>query len=93
MDANERARLRALVRTMYDYQDLRIRTAGRLRLKADDTPQDDTNMAEPIFSESDYKIIEYVKEDSENLEKMLAKDIEKIVKADPLWDAFFGGVS
>ena len=35
MDANERARLRALVRTMYDYQDLRIRTAGRL--KADNT--------------------------------------------------------
>lgn len=92
MKETERKRLKALVRTMYDYQDLRIRTAGRLRLKADDTPQDDTNMAEPIFSESDYKIIEYVKEDSENLEKMLAKDIEKIVKADPLWDAFFDGV-
>ena len=92
MKETERKRLKALVRTMYDYQDMRLRTAGRLRLKADDTPQNEENMAEPIFSERDYATIEPVKEASQNIEKMLSKEIEKIVKEQPIWNAFLDGV-
>jgi hypothetical protein len=36
MNAAQKQELRTLVRTMYDFQDMRIRTAGRLRLKGDD---------------------------------------------------------
>lgn len=92
MKETERKRLKALVRTMYDYQDMRLRTAGRLRLKADDTPQNEENIAEPIFSERDYARIESVKEASQNIEKMLSKEIEKIVKEQPIWNAFLDGV-
>lgn len=92
MDKASRERLRAMVRTMYDYQDMRLRTAGRLRLKADDTPQDEENMAEAVFSEKDYTVIEAVKTDTQSIEKMLSKAIEKMVKAEPMWDAFFDGV-
>jgi len=88
----ERNRLRAMVRTMYDYQDMRMRTAGRLRLKADDSGQDEENMAEAVFSEKDYAIIESVKSDTQAIEKRLAKQIEKMVKDEPLWDAFFDAV-
>lgn len=86
----DRQKLRALVRTMYDYQDMRLRTAGRLRLKADDTAQDETNMPEAVFD--DYSVIEGVKVDTQAIEKRLAKEIEREVKSHPLWDAFFDGV-
>lgn len=87
-----RTELRALVRTMYDYQDMRIRTAGRLRLKADDTPQDETNMQPAEKSESNYGVVESVKLDTQSIEGRLKKEIEKEVKAQPIWDAFFDGV-
>lgn len=87
-----RTELRALVRTMYDYQDMRLRTAGRLRLKADDSPQEEENMEPAIVSGGDYAVLEGVKADTQSIEKNLAKQIEKIVKAEPLWSAFFEGV-
>ena len=92
MKQEERQKLRALVRTMYDYQDMRLRTAGRLRLKADDTAQDEENMEEAVFSEKDYPAIASVKFDTQAIEKRLAKEIEKEVKALPIWKAFFDGV-
>jgi hypothetical protein len=88
----DRDYLRRLVRTMYDYQDMRIRTAGRLLMKADETGMETERMETPQISEPDYDVIDDVREDSQKIEKILSKEIAKIVKAHPLWDAFFDGV-
>lgn len=89
MKEQERRELRALVRTMYDYQDMRLRTAGRLRLKADDTDMDEDNMDDAEISEKDYGTIEYVKLATAKIEKKLAKEIKRIVEAQPIWKEFF----
>ena len=88
----DRKKLKAMVRTMYDYQDMRIRTAGRLRLKADGTPQDEENMSEAIYDERMYNVVETVKSDTQNIEKYLAKEIEKSVKDYPIWKSFLKNV-
>jgi hypothetical protein len=89
MNKNTKMKLKTMVRTMYDYQDMRLRVDGRLRLKADGTGQDEKNMDDPIISEVDYEIINKVKEDTSSVEKYLMKEIEKIVKGTEIWKTFF----
>ena len=89
MNETKRKELRAMVRTMYDYQDMRIRTAGRLRLNADDFLVDETNMDDAEISEKDYETLEYVKMSTSKVEKMLEKDIRNMIKEEPLYKEFF----
>lgn len=88
MNETKRKELRAMVRTMYDYQDMRIRTAGRLRLNADDLLVDETNMDDAEISEKDYETLEYVKISTSKIEKKLEKEIKKIVKSVPVYNEF-----
>lgn len=92
MTKEEKQELRTLVRTMYDFQDMRIRTAGRLRLKKDDEPQDESNMPDMDIANEELPVIVDIKDDVKDIEKKLTKRIKKLVESDPLWDAFFGGV-
>jgi len=88
MKEEARKELRTLVRTMYDYQDMRLRTMGRLRLKADDAVMDETHMDEPEISETDYGVIEYTKINTQKIEKELSKEIKRIVEATDIWKEF-----
>jgi hypothetical protein len=92
MNESKRKELRAMVRTMYDYQDMRIRTAGRLRLNADDFPVDETNMDDAEINEKDYETLEYVKLSTSKIEKKLAKEIQNILKTEAIYKDFFVNV-
>lgn len=92
MKEEQRKELRAMVRTMYDYQDMRLRTAARLRMNAQDGIVNEDFMDDAEISEKDYATVEYVKISTQKIEKKLAKEIEKIVKSQKIWDAFFKDV-
>lgn len=81
-----------MVRTMYDFQDMRIRASGRLRIKADETPQDEENMPEMEIMPIAFPSIVDFKDESAEMEKHLTKAIDKFVKREPIWDAFLDGV-
>jgi len=89
MTPEERKNLKALVRTMYDYQQMRIVTSARLRMKADETCIDESCMDDAEISEKDYDVIEYTRLSSQKTEKRIAKEIKKIVESHPLWNKFF----
>lgn len=89
MNELKRKELRAMVRTMYDYQDMRLRTAGRLRLKADETLMDEEFMDDAEISEKDYETVEYVKLSTQKIEKKLLKEIESMIKTEPIYKEFF----
>lgn len=89
MQEQDRKELRAMVRTMYDYQDMRLRTASRLRLNKDDLTVDIEHMDDAEISEKDYDTVEFVKIATSKIEKRLAKDIEKILKKEPVYNEFF----
>lgn len=88
MNEKDKQHLRALVRTMYDYQEMRIITSNRLRLKKDGTLMDEEFMDDAEFSESDYTTIKYVFDNSKEVEKKLLKDITEIVEKHPLYSNF-----
>jgi hypothetical protein len=89
MNEQQQKELRSLVRTMYDYQDMRLRTANRLRLKADDTDMDETFMDDAEISEKDYDVIEYVKLSTQKIEKRISKELKRIIEPEPIWKTFF----
>jgi len=88
----DRKELRALVRTMYDYQDMRLRTAARLRLNADDETVNEDYMDDAEISEKDYDTLEYVKISTQKIEKKISKEIKRIVEAEPVWKEFLVNV-
>ncbi len=92
MKQSERKSIRAMVRTLYDYQDMRIRTAGRLRLRADDSAQNEENQEDPVMAWKEIPALVDIKDESKGIELRLAKALEKEVKAQPIWEAFFEGV-
>lgn len=92
MNEMERKELRAMVRTMYDYQDMRLRTAGRLRLNADDETVDEEHMDDAEISEKDYATIEYVKLATSKIEKKIAREIESMIKGELVYTQFFKNV-
>lgn len=92
MNIEKRKELRAMVRTMYDYQDMRLRTAGRLRLNSMDETVDEENMDDAEISEKDYDTVEYVKKATSHIEKRLAKEIECMIKNEPVYIEFFKNV-
>ena len=88
MKENERTKLRAMVRTMYDYQDMRIRTANRLRLNADEESVNEVFMDNAEIEEEKYEVIQNVFSSSNEIEKQLTKEIKKIVESQPIWTFF-----
>lgn len=88
----DRKELRATVRTMYDYQDMRLRTASRLRLNADDDPVDESCMDDAEINPKDYQTLEFVKKSTSQIEKKLTKEIENMLKKEPIYESFFKNV-
>jgi hypothetical protein len=92
MNESKRKELRAMVRTMYDYQDMRLRTAGRLRLTANDEPMDDTFMDDAEINPKDYQTLEFVKKSTSQIEKKLAKEMESMITTEKLYkESFLNG--
>jgi len=88
MNQQERKELKALVRTMYDYQSMRIVTANRLRIKKDESEMAEDFMDDAEISEKDYDAVNYTWETSKRVEKRLEKEIAKIVKSEPIYEKF-----
>lgn len=93
MKKEKRKELRALVRTMYDYQDMRLRVAGRLRLNSEDVPIDETFMDDAEINLKDYQTLEFVKKSTSQVEKKLKKEIERIVESESIYNEFFVNVA
>lgn len=92
MEKAEREKIRAMVRTLYDYQDMRLRTAGRLRLKADDSYQTEENQSVPVMVDREIPALVDIKDETREIENRLAKAIKKEIESLPIWEAFFDGV-
>jgi hypothetical protein len=86
----QRERIRTIVRTLYDFQDMRIRMANRLKKKKDGSDQ---NGAEDIRldNESIPSIVD-AWQGAEEIEKKLAKALESELKGIPVWEDFLKGV-
>ena len=85
MKKTDRERIRVLVRTLYDFQDMRIRMANRLKLKKDDSSQKRTDM---VLDEESIPILREVKDDAKKMEQKLAKAIEAELKELDIWKHF-----
>jgi 5'-3' exonuclease len=83
-------RIRVMVKTMYDYQDMRVRSGNRLRKKKDGSDQNVKNMDDAEMIEIPALVDVWF--DTEEIEKKLAKEIEKEVKAHLLWKDFLKDV-
>ena len=89
MNKEEKKELKALVRTMYDYQDMRIITKGRINATCgEDVEVNKKFMDEAIINEKEYSAIEYTLATSIKTEKRLMKEIKKIVHQEPIWKEF-----
>lgn len=88
MNEEKRKELRAMVRTMYDYQDMRLRTAGRLRMNATEHPINEENMDDAEISEKDYSTVEYVRASTQQIEKHIAKEIGLMIAKEPIYTEF-----
>lgn len=85
--------LRALVRTMYDMQDMRIRMSNREMLKADGTSQDDNGTKRP--RSRDAKVQNYIGsafEKSHGAEEDLRKAIAQELGNYPIYETFLKDV-
>lgn len=89
MERIDRERIRVLVRTLYDFQDMRIRMANRLKLKKDDSSQ---KKADLVLDKNSIPILREVKDDAMRMEKKLLKAIEAELKEFDVWNYFFKGV-
>ena len=86
-----RAELRALMKSLYDFQELRKGQANRLKLKADGSEQKDngtnTQMAPKGISD-----LESCWNEVSNVENYFLKALEKRIKLFPEWNGFLKGV-
>lgn len=89
MTAIDRMKLRVLVKTMYDFQDMRVRTAGRLRINKDGEPQDDKNQPDIDLLVEEIPTLDEINATTRDVEAKLAKEITRIVKRNPMWALFF----
>jgi len=88
MNQQERKELKALVRTMYDYQAMRTVTANRLRFKKDEEEMNEDFMDDAEISEKDYDAVNFTYETSKRVEKRLEKEIRKIVRQEPIYEKY-----
>ena len=90
MSVNYRETIRALVRTRYDFQDMRIRMGNRLKKRKDGSSQDESDPAE--LSDDAMPALKAAWEGSQKIEKDLEKAILAELKDVPIWEHFLRGV-
>ncbi len=85
--------IRTTVRTLYDFQDLRIRIAGRLRKKADSGDMEMPEDTEDIDLSNDaLPIVKKTWEEMKKWEKELQKALISELKGVPIYEEFLKGV-
>lgn len=81
--------IRALVQTLQDAQDMRIRTANRLSLKKDDSHQD---KEDAILSKNEIEAIETIKDYTKLMERKILSTLEHELKSVPIYTEFLKNV-
>lgn len=81
-----RETIRTMVRTMYDFQDMRVRMANRLKKKKDGSDQ--VNAEEIDLEDKSIPVIVEVWQDAMNSEKKLAKALEGELKEAEIYTNF-----
>lgn len=89
MDKTIKLLLKALVHTLYDFQDFRIRTAGRLRIKANGEFQKNAGLDDAYISHPDYILLKEIWKDTNRKESQIDKRIKDIITKLPIWTNFF----
>lgn len=92
MDQAKRESIRAIIRTMYDFQAMRIRLANRLGIKKNGDPQKTTDIDEIILDEETLPSIKEAWDDAASTEKSLSKVLEKELKSIPIYNQFLSEV-
>ncbi len=90
-DKEGREYLKALVKSLYDYQDMRIRLDGRLTRKADGEKMED-NGTDAKITGSSYLELYDLAETTKGTEAEFLKKLSKIVEARPEWKYFLKNV-
>jgi hypothetical protein len=86
----DREGIRTMVRTMYDFQDMRIRMANRLKKKKDGTDQEH---AEDVDLDTDaVPVLVEVWQDAQSAERKLARALGAELKGIPVYDEFLSKV-
>ncbi len=83
----QRMRIKGIVRTIYDYQDIRIKMGNRLRFKKDGNDQKD-NGTEMAINAEDIPSLVDAYDDSKDIEENLVKSLNKELKGIPVYDKF-----
>lgn len=90
---DKRQSLKIAVKAFYDFQDMRTRMGGRLKIKRDGEDQEIAEGQGPmILSERDREFFHGVYANAEKQEKIIGKWIEKEIKSMPIWTEFLAGV-
>lgn len=86
---NHKAEIRTILRTIDDYQNMRIRTANRLKKRADGSDQKDAETNAPDVT--DGSILDSVDlfDSTKAIEDKLTKQLEAVVKQTPEWKQYF----
>ena len=85
--------IRTIVRTLYDFQDLRIRLAGRLRKKANDEDMDMPPDSDEInIADDALPIVKQTWEEMKKWETKLKKVLEDELKEIPVYEEFLKNV-
>lgn len=87
----ERIGLRAITKSMYDFQDIRKRVDARLEKKADGTFMKDNGTESQMDPEA-YSLLEDYSVDTRNKELEFFAKLEERVKESPEWKYFLEGV-
>ena len=87
----ERDELKKITRTMYDYQNMRLRIEGRLEKKADGTDRK-SNGTEAKIAVSAYPDLVDMYDSVKEQEKHFKAVLESKVKRTPEWNGFLEGV-
>lgn len=90
--AEYRSEIRTILRTIDDYQKLRVRTGNRLKKKADGSDQKDADENAPdVTTDSILDSVDLLDNLKEQEEK-LTKQLETVVKKTPEWKGYFKAV-
>ena len=84
-----KSEIRTILRTIDDFQNTRIRTANRLKVRADGTKQADAKENAPDVTEDSIIDSKALFLASQTIEKDLTKQLEKVVKETPEWKLYF----
>jgi hypothetical protein len=87
----KRQRIKGIVRTIYDYQDIRVKMGNRLRFKADGSDQKDNGTEMAINSEDIPSLVDAF-QDSKDIEANLVKSLAKELKGIKVYDEFLKNV-